>query len=154
MSTALNPVLLTHAAQRITLRGEVAPRRGPQMRELGIIEDGGVLFAGGKITAVGTTDALRKHAKDADEIDCTGKLILPGFVDSHTHPVFGAPRLIDFEKRIAGASYEEIAAAGGGIRASIRGVRESSVEQLDAHVLRALEEMDSYGTTTVEAKSG
>jgi imidazolonepropionase len=80
--------------------------------------------------------------------------VLPGFVDSHTHPVFAAPRLIDFEKRNSGASYEEIAEAGGGIRASIRGVRETSRNGLSAHVLRAFEEMAAHGTTTIEAKSG
>jgi len=124
------------------------------MRDLGIIEDGAVLIESGKITAVGTTDELRRQSKNADQIDCSSKVVLPGFVDSHTHPVFAAPRLIDFEKRIAGASYEEIAAAGGGIRASIRGVRESTTEQLGGHVLRAFNEMAAFGTTTVEAKSG
>jgi imidazolonepropionase len=89
-----------------------------------------------------------------EEIDCRGKVILPGFVDSHTHPVFTAPRLVDFEKRITGANYEEIAAAGGGIRASLRGVRESSMQVLADHVSRAVNEMSAHGTTTVEAKSG
>jgi imidazolonepropionase len=126
------------------------------MRKLGIVEDGAVLIAGGKIVAVGRTDEVGKHelAKKAEEIDCSHNVVLPGFVDSHTHPVFTSPRLIDFEKRIAGASYEEIAAAGGGIRASLRGVRESSIEILASHVLRALDEMAAQGTTTVEAKSG
>ena len=126
------------------------------MRELGIIEDGAVLIAEGKIVAVGTTDEVGKHelAKSADEIDCSGKVVLPGFVDSHTHPVFTSPRLIDFEKRIAGASYEEIAEAGGGIRSSLRGVREASQRALATHVLGALREMASQGTTTVECKSG
>jgi imidazolonepropionase len=126
------------------------------MRELGIIEDGAVLTAGGKIIAVGTADEVARHklARGAEEIDCRGKVVLPGFVDSHTHPVFTTPRLIDFEKRIAGASYEEIAEAGGGIRSSIRGVREASGEELAARVLAALDEMAALGTTTVEAKSG
>jgi len=126
------------------------------MRELGIIEDGAVLIESGKIAAVGTTDKLRSHelAKAVEELDCRGKVILPGFVDSHTHPVFAAARLIDFEKRIAGASYEEIAEAGGGIRASLCAVRESSVDELANCVLNALNEMSAYGTTTVEAKSG
>ena len=145
---------LTHASQLLTLRGDPAPRRGPHMRDLGIIEDGAVLIADGKIAAVGTTDELRALAKTAEELDCSSKLILPGFVDSHTHPVFANPRLIDFEKRIAGATYEEIAAAGGGIRSSIRGVRESSVDQLANRVLNALNEMSAHGSTTVEAKSG
>ncbi len=166
-----NAILLTHASQLLTLRDNVAPRRGSQMRDLAIIEDGAVLIEDGKITAVGTTDELRQQLKSwvpqvrapllganlgtiPEEIDCRGKVVLPGFVDSHTHPVFAAPRLIDFEKRISGAGYEEIAEAGGGIRASIRDVRESSVEQLADHVLKALNEMTAHGTTTVEAKSG
>ncbi len=149
-------LLLTHASQLLTLRGENAPRRGTQISDLGIIADGAVLIAGGKIVAVGTTDEVGRNevAGKAEEIDCRGKVVLPGFVDSHTHPVFTNPRLIDFEKRITGASYEEIAKAGGGIRSSIRGVREASESQLAEHVLRALEEMAAYGTTTVEAKSG
>lgn len=152
----LRPILLTHASQLLTLRGGNAPRRGAELRDLGIVEDGAVLIADGKIVAVGKTDEVAKHAlaKKAEAIDCTVKVVLPGFVDSHTHPVFAAPRLIDFEKHIAGASYEEIAQAGGGIRASIRGVRESSTEELADRVLRAFVEMAAHGTTTVEAKSG
>ena len=126
------------------------------MRELGIIEDGAVLIADGKIAAVGTTDEVAKHelARKADEIDCSHNVVLPGFVDSHTHPVFTGPRLIDFEKRIAGVSYEEIAEAGGGIRASLRGVRDASLQKLAEHVREAWGEMAAQGTTTVEAKSG
>jgi imidazolonepropionase len=156
------PILLTHAAQLLTLRSAAAgpgPRRGAQMRELGLIADGAVLLVGEKIAAVGTTDELARHElvrarRDVEEIDCRGKVVLPGFVDSHTHPVFTAPRLIDFEKRISGASYEEIAEAGGGIRSSVTGVRESSVEILARHILRALRDMGAQGTTAVEAKSG
>jgi imidazolonepropionase len=130
------------------------------MRDLGLIEDGAVFISGEKIIAVGTTDevakseTLKKLGNDVQEIDCSGKVVLPGFVDSHTHPVFTAPRLIDFEKRITGATYEEIAEAGGGIRASLRGVREQSKEDLAGHVLRAFHEMGAQGTTTIEAKSG
>src|SRR6202167_4271999 len=122
-------ILLTHASQLLTLRGgDGGPRRWTQMCELAIIKDGAILITGEKIAAVGTTDEIAKHelAKTADVIDCSGKVVLPGFVDSHTHPVFTSPRLIDFEKRIAGASYEEIADAGGGIHASLSGVREAS----------------------------
>src|SRR6185437_14097310 len=135
-------------------------RRGRELGELSIIEDGAVLCAAGKIVAVGRTrDALRdtwlkRKRKNLREIDCHGKVVLPGFVDSHTHPVFTAPRLVDFERRTAGASYEEIAEAGGGIRSSVEAVRRASREELALHVLGALQEMASQGTTTVEAKSG
>ena len=154
-----SPTLLVHAAQLLTLRGtsnDAGPRRGTQLRELGVIEDGAVLLADGKIVAVGTTDQVGSHvlARKAAEIDCSHSVVLPGFVDSHTHPAFTTPRLIDFEQRISGATYEEIAAAGGGIRSSLRGVRESSQEILTSHIVGALEQMASHGTTTVEAKSG
>ena len=156
-------ILLTHAAQLLTLRDGATSsgaRRGNQMRDLGIIDDGALLIADGKIVDAGSTaevsahQLIRSRREPIEEIDCRGKVVLPGFVDSHTHPVFAAPRLVDFEKRIAGANYEEIAAAGGGIRASLRGVRESSQDELAAHVLRVLNEMAAQGTTTVEAKSG
>ena len=106
-----------------------------------------------------TKDALRdpwirKHRKQLTEIDCAGKVVLPGFVDSHTHPVFVSPRLVDFEKRIEGASYEQIAAAGGGIRSSLEAVRNAAKSALKRKVLEVLHDMAAYGTTTVEAKSG
>ena len=119
-----------------------------------------MLCVGGKIVSVGKTkDALRdpwlkKNRKKVTEIDCGGKVVLPGFVDSHTHPVFAAPRLVDFEKRLEGASYEEIAAAGGGIRSSLEGVRNSAKATLADKVLAAFRDMAAHGTTTVEAKSG
>jgi imidazolonepropionase len=119
-----------------------------------------VLCVSGKIVSVGgTKDALRdswlkSHRKTILEIDCAGKVVLPGFVDSHTHPVFVEPRLVDFEKRIEGASYEEIAAAGGGIRSSVEGVRGAGRRVLADRVLQALHGMAAHGTTTVEAKSG
>jgi len=136
------------------------PRRGTELRQLGIIENAAVLCAGGKIISVGKTkDALRdpwlkKNYKKIMEIDCAGNVVLPGFVDSHTHPVFVGPRLVDFEKRIEGASYEEIAAAGGGIRSSLEAVRRSSKSALAAKVLAVFEAMAAHGSTTVEAKSG
>ncbi len=108
------------------------------------------LLPSARLTKLPDTNLARK----AEEIDCSHNVVLPGFVDSHTHPVFTAPRLIDFEQRTAGASYEEIAEAGGGIRASLRGVRDSSKEKLAEHVVRAFDEMAAQGTTTVEAKSG
>ncbi|MBZ5646256.1 MAG: imidazolonepropionase [Acidobacteriia bacterium] len=153
-------LLLTNIGQLLTLRGAKGPRRGAELRELGIVEDGAVLCAGGKIVSAGTTkDALRdpwikKNRKKIEEIDCAGKVVVPGFVDSHTHLIFAGPRLVDFEKRVAGATYEEIAEAGGGIRSSVAGVRKAPVKELAAKALAALEEMGAQGTTTVEAKSG
>ena len=156
-------ILLVNTGQLVTLRSaspELSSRRGPELKELGIIREGAVLCIGGKIVSVGTTkDALRdpwlkKNRKKVSEIDCTGKVVIPGFVDSHTHPVFVEPRLIDFEKRIEGASYEEIAAAGGGIRSSLEDVRKATKPALAAKVLAALKDMAAHGTTTVEAKSG
>jgi imidazolonepropionase len=156
-------LLLANIGQLLTLRTaslKSGPRRGPELKELGIIRDGAVLCIGGKIVSVGTTkDALRdpwvrKHRKQLTEIDCAGRVVIPGFVDSHTHPVFVGPRLVDFEKRIEGASYEEIAAAGGGIRSSLEGVRQATKSVLKAKVLAVLQDMAAHGTTTVEAKSG
>lgn len=158
--TTATALLLINIRQLLTLQGGSAPRRERELNELSIIEDGAVLCEAGKIVAVGRTrDALRdswlkRKRKNLREIDCRGKVVVPGFVDSHTHPVFTAPRLVDFERRTAGASYEEIAAAGGGIRSSVEGVRRASREELAQHVLAALEEMAAQGTTTVEAKSG
>lgn len=156
-------LLLTNIGQLLTLRSpssKLGPRRGGELRELGIISDAAVLCVGGKIVSVGKTkDALgdpwlQKNRKKVIEVDCRGKVVLPGFVDSHTHPVFAAPRLVDFEKRIEGASYEEIAAAGGGIRSSLEGVRRSAKAALAGKVLAAFKDMAAHGATTVEAKSG
>ena len=155
------PLLLVNIGQLLTLRSnQSGPRRGPGLKELGIIEDAAVLCLGGKIVSVGKTkDALRdpwfkKNRKKIVEIDCENQVVLPGFVDSHTHPVFVTPRLVDFEQRVAGATYEQIAEAGGGIRSSVEGVRRAGKSLLAERVLDALREMAEQGTTTVEAKSG
>ena len=156
-----HPLLLANVGQLLTLRStQPGPRRGSELEEVGIIENAAVLCLGGKIVSLGKIkDALRdpwiqKKRGKITEIDCTGKVVLPGFVDSHTHPAFISSRLVDFEKRIAGATYEEIAQAGGGIRSSVDAVRAASKKELSARVLAALVEMSSHGTTTVEAKSG
>ncbi|MGB8011791.1 MAG: imidazolonepropionase [Terriglobales bacterium] len=154
-------LLLVNITELLTLHSETdGPRRGASLSELGIIQDAAVLCLGGKIVSVGTTkDALRdpwrkKNRKKVTEIDCGGRVVLPGFVDSHTHPVFVHPRLVDFEKRISGANYEEIAAAGGGIRSSIDGVRQTGKSVLVQKVGSVLADLARHGTTTVEAKSG
>jgi imidazolonepropionase len=156
-------LLLVNISQLLTLRspsGKPGPRRGAELGELGILKDAAVLCVGTKIvSACKTKDArrdpwVRKNRKRVIEIDCAGQVVLPGFVDSHTHPVFVAPRLVDFEKRIAGVTYEQIAEAGGGIRSSLEGVRKAGMKLLVDHVLHTLQEMAEQGTTTVEAKSG
>jgi imidazolonepropionase len=156
-------LLLANIGQLLTLRPaspKPGPRRGADLKELGIVNDAAVLCLGGKIVSVGTTKAalrdpwLKRNRRKVLEIDCSNKVALPGFVDSHTHPVFISPRLLDFEKRIAGASYEEIAAAGGGIRSSLEGVRKAGKGVLAEKILAVLRDMAAHGTTTVEAKSG
>ena len=141
-------LLLVNIAQLLTLRSAAAgPRRGKELGQLGIVEQASVLCVGGKIVSVGPTkDALRdpwirKNRRNIVEIDCGGKVVLPGLVDSHTHPVFVGPRLVDFEKRIMGASYEQIAAAGGGIRSSLQGVRQATTNALTAKILNTLGDM-------------
>jgi imidazolonepropionase len=155
-------LLLINIGELLTLRfpPRPGPRRGVELSELGIIEDAAVLCLSGKIVSVGKTkDALRdpwirRNRKKVIEIDCANQVVLPGFVDSHTHPAFMTPRLVDFEKRTAGASYEEVAEAGGGIRSSVEPVRKAKKSTLADKVLTALHEMAEQGTTTVEAKSG
>lgn len=156
-------LLLVNVGQLLTMRsakGEHGPRKGGALREMEIFSDAAVLCVAGKIVSVGKTrEALkdpwiRKNKKRLVEIDCGGEVVLPGFVDSHTHPVFAAPRLVDFEKRIGGATYEEIARAGGGIRSSLDGVRRTEKAQLARVVLQAFGRFSAHGTTTVEAKSG
>lgn len=161
-SRSAPPTLLINIRQLLTLHSHSgkAPRRGLELHDLGILEDAAVLCLGGKIVSVGKAkDAVRdpwlkKNRKKVVEIDCAGQVVLPGFVDSHTHPAFMNPRLVDFEKRTAGANYEEIAAAGGGIRSSVEPVRKAGKSALAEKVLGALHEMAEQGTTTVEAKSG
>jgi imidazolonepropionase len=156
-------VLLVNIGQLLTLRSvsdSRGPRRGSALRELGTLTDAAVLCDAGKITSIGKTrDALKdlwikKNKRRITEIDCGAGVVLPGFVDSHTHPVFAAPRLVDFEKRITGATYEDIAEAGGGIRSSLAAVRVAGKSQLSADALKALCTFAAHGTTTVEAKSG
>lgn len=160
MTPNVQSFLLTNIGQLLTLRSTTfkatGPLRGPELNDIGLVEDAAVLCVDGKIAAAGKQrDVLRAaKGKKPAELDCAGKVVLPGFVDSHTHLIFSAPRLADFEKRIAGSSYEEIAQAGGGIRSSVEGVRKAGVKELAGKALTALEEMARQGTTTVEAKSG
>ena len=153
-------LLLANIGQLVTLRGDSAPRRGSALSEIGLIKDAAVLCGGGKILAAGPQRELlrdpwlKANRRKVQELDCKGKVVLPGLIDCHTHPAFAEPRLIDFEKRIDGASYEEIAAAGGGIRSSVAAVRKASRGKLSEKILASLNAMLEQGTSVAEAKSG
>lgn len=152
----MRPVLVRGARQLLTLRGPGEPRRGASMRELGIVPDGAVLIENGRIATLGRGRRIENlaAARDAREIDATGRVVAPGFVDSHTHLVCGPPRLDDYELQLKGATYQDIAASGGGILESMRSVRETGVRRLTMQASRAIADFVRHGTTTVEAKSG
>jgi imidazolonepropionase len=153
---ASRPLFFRNATQLLTLAGPPVPRRGAALGELGIIRDGAVLTLGSKILRVAPTRELEAEARRwrAQVIDCRGRLVMPGFVDCHTHLVFAGSRVDDYEQRIHGRSYEEIAAAGGGIGLSARQLREATPHELLAQASRFLREFAAHGTTTVEVKSG
>jgi imidazolonepropionase len=138
---------LIHAAQLVTVSGPNRPRRRAELRDLGIVRDGAVAIRNGLITWVGPTDQLPD--KSAPEFDASGKVVLPGFVDSHTHAVFTRTRADEFEWRVEGTPYMEILARGGGILSSVKATRAASA----LHVQFPHRFLD-YGTTTIEAKSG
>jgi len=148
-------LLLTGASQLLTLRGSGA-RRGDSLSNLGLIKDGALLVRDGLIAGVGTRAEVEKlpEARGAEKIDLGGRVALPGFVDSHTHLVHAASRAEEYELKIAGASYEEIARKGGGILNSVKKLRAATSEALKKRALAALQQFAAHGTTTVEAKSG
>jgi imidazolonepropionase len=150
-----NPLLITGALQLLTLRGR-GPRRGSALANLGIIKDGALLVRGGKIAALGTRATMEAlpEASAAERLDLGGRVVLPGFVDSHTHLIHVASRAEEYELKIAGASYEEIARKGGGILNSVKKLRAATADALKQRARRALSQFAVYGTTTIEAKSG
>jgi imidazolonepropionase len=147
--------LITGCSQLLTLRGSV-PRRGQALGDLGIIRDGAVLVHNDRIAAVGTRRRIEKlpAARKTEKLDLKNKVVLPGFVDSHTHLIFPKSRAHEYEDRIAGATYEEIARNGGGIRSTVKDCRNASVEALRARALANLDILAANGTTTIESKSG
>jgi imidazolonepropionase len=149
-------LLIRGARQLLTLRGPSGPRRGAALRDPGIIQDGAVLVRNGAIYCLGPSSRIENlsEARKAREIDAAGCVVMPGFVDSHTHLVCGPARLVDYDMRLSGASYEEIAAAGGGILQSMRAVRELPIRRLVLQARRAVDAFIRHGTTTLEAKSG
>lgn len=147
--------MVTNCSQLVTLAGPAAPRTGRAMRDLGIIADGAMLVENGRIARVGRrNDVEPLIAADDAVVDAGGRAVLPGFVDAHTHPVFAGNRAAEFERRIEGASYAEIAASGGGIRSTVRATRAATEDQLLDAARRYVRWFHSGGTTTIEAKSG
>ena len=130
------------------------PRRGEAMNELGLIEDGAVAVSRGLTTLVGTTEEVLAQTEADEMIDASNRVVMPGFVDSHTHLVFAGSREDEFEWRLRGATYMEIMAAGGGIMSTVRATRAATLPQLIAQSRGRLDRMLAHGTTTAEAKSG
>jgi imidazolonepropionase len=141
--------------QLVTLAGPARPRAGPELRELGIIPNAALLIEDGRIAAVGPyAELCDRIPAEAAIVDAQGCCVTPGFVDAHTHFVFAGNRAAEFEQRIAGATYEQIAAAGGGILNTVRATRAASEDDLLAQSRRHRDWMLRSGTTTAEAKSG
>lgn len=150
------PLLIAHCRQLLTLRGPREPRRGRQLADVGLVRDGAVLIRNGRIEAVGSTRSVEHHplARQATKFVARHLVVLPGFVDSHTHLVFPASRADEYEQRLGGASYQQIARRGGGILSTVRKLRRAPSEQLLRQARNWLAEFAVHGTTTVEVKSG
>lgn len=150
-----NTLAVINCSQVVTLAGARRPRTGGDLRQLAIVEDGALFVRGDRIEAVGRRREIESLIdSDSEVIDAGHRIVLPGFVDAHTHPVFAGNRANEFEQRTAGATYREIAAAGGGIRATVRSTRNASQADLVKAGKRYAERFLRCGTTTVEAKSG
>jgi len=148
-------LLIENASELLTIRGGTEkPLLGKSMRDLGIIRDGSVAIRNGRVIAVGKTEKIKEKFESSEIIDASEKVVMPGFVDPHTHLVFAGSREDEFEMRIEGASYMEILRRGGGILKTVRETRRASKEELLESCRKTLDVMLEHGTTTVEAKSG
>ena len=148
-------IALVGCGQLVTLAGPARPRIGRELRELSAIKDGAMLMRDGRIEFVGTRSELEQRIGPKYEvIDAGGRVVLPGFVDAHTHPVFAGTRVDEYEQRADGATYQDIASAGGGIRSTVRRTRAASEDDLFASAMRYSGWFLRTGTTTIEAKSG
>jgi len=149
-------LIITNIGQLITMQGPV-PRLRDDMKNIGLVENGAVAVAGEEILAAGKAEDVERDvelAEGCQAIDAKGSVVTPGLIDPHTHPVFSKTRQKEFEMRILGKSYQEIAAAGGGIRSSVRDLRETSVADLTKRTAKTLDNLLRQGVTTIEAKSG
>jgi len=148
-------LIIENANELLTLRGaSQKPLTRERMKEIGIIEKGSIAIDKGKIVAVGKTEGIKNKFIGEEKFDASDKVVMPGFVDPHTHLVFAGSREDEFEKRIQGASYLEILKEGGGILKTVRETRKATREELVENCLKTLKVMLEHGTTTVEAKSG
>jgi imidazolonepropionase len=145
-------MLIHSASQLLTLTG--GPQRGKKLGTLGIIENGAIVIRDEKIVAVGTTDELRNAYPDEPTLDANHCVLMPGFVDPHTHVIWAGDRADEFEMKMGGMAYLDILAAGGGILSTVKATRTASIENLIAQTRPRLLRMFAHGTTTVEAKSG
>ena len=146
--------IFVNASQVVTCAGPARARRGSELQDAGVRTGLAVAVEGERIALVGPPAELERRFPDAERIDCGGMVLMPGLVDSHTHAIFGKPRHEEQEMRAAGASYMEIAQRGGGIHASVRDLRARAEDELLALARERLTRLASYGTTTVEVKSG
>jgi len=146
---------IINCAQVVTLAGPARPRIGPELSELSIVDRGGLFVRNSLIEKVGTTSEIESLInQDCDVIDAGGRVLMPGFVDAHSHPVFAGTRVDEFEERARGATYQEIAARGGGIQSTVNKTRTASLDELVSAGKRYASWFLRCGTTTVEAKSG
>jgi len=145
-------MLVHSASQLLTIAG--APQRGCDLGHLGIIPDGAVVLHGDKIFAVGITSELLQAYPDEERVDAKGHVVMPGFVDPHTHLLWVGDRAAEFEMRLEGRTYLEILAAGGGILSTVRLTRQASLQAMLEDTRPRLRDMLTHGTTTAEAKTG
>jgi imidazolonepropionase len=148
------PTLFINSSQLVTCAGPTRARRGREMNEIGVELGAAVAIDGGKIVDVGPQDGLLRKHPGSETIDCGGRVLMPGLVDSHTHGIFGKPRHEEQELRASGVGYMEIAKRGGGIHGSVRDLRTRSENDLFDLALPRLRRLAAHGTTTVEVKSG
>ena len=145
-------MLIHSASQLLTLAG--GPQRGRDLGTLGILQNGAVVVRDERIVAVGPTEELRESFPNEPSFDAAGGVLMPGFVDPHTHVIWAGDRANEFEMKMAGAKYLDILAAGGGIISTVRATRTASIESLVAQTRPRLLRMFAHGTTTAEAKTG
>lgn len=145
-------MLVHSASQLLTLAG--GPQRGPDLGQLGIVEDGAVLMREGRIVKTGRTSDLRARHKDEEQLDALGRVVMPGLVDAHTHAIWAGDRAAEFELQLQGKTYLEILEAGGGILSTVKATRAASVEDLIEQARPRLRRMFAHGSTTIEVKTG